>query len=473
MADDDKISKLPDALITHILSFLPTEEVVRTCILSKRWKFIWYSVPTLLFYNTNDDDLEKLYNYVNKYLKHRKTGMKFIADSGITSFVLRMTGECERSKTRLIDKWLAFAVEKKIKKIELSINLDLIPIDWNSAYYCIPKILLENAKYLTILDLSGIMLDSSYSFSFPSLKTLSLESVWHSDNSDSEGVVKFLLGCPSLEKLRLFDHQFLNDGKFRLQSLSLKFLELTCLDNPKLNVQVEAINLESLVLYGVALNKINISCKKLRNLSIEDCAEDKQSSLQVLISNNPLLENLTLRRCHIYNSKHLNISSQHLKSFEFEQHWYDEDEDEDKDEDEDEMIISDVTIESAPNLASFSYDGVTDFDISIESSNLLNGKFHIFEDQELDCDTRSTNMINFFSKINYSWNIISLQVHTDKALILSEKLKNMYDSPLFKWKHLKLVITECDPESLSELKNSLSWISPSLETLSINGDVIF
>uniref|UniRef100_A0A803R4K9 F-box domain-containing protein n=1 Tax=Cannabis sativa TaxID=3483 RepID=A0A803R4K9_CANSA len=41
--DDDRISKLPDSVIIHILSFLPTEDVVQTCILSKRWKLIWLS----------------------------------------------------------------------------------------------------------------------------------------------------------------------------------------------------------------------------------------------------------------------------------------------------------------------------------------------------------------------------------------------------------------------------------------------
>ncbi|KAM6570515.1 hypothetical protein CsatB_018500 [Cannabis sativa] len=34
--EEDRISKLPDSLILHILSFLSTKDVVSTCLISKR-----------------------------------------------------------------------------------------------------------------------------------------------------------------------------------------------------------------------------------------------------------------------------------------------------------------------------------------------------------------------------------------------------------------------------------------------------
>ncbi|RZC63739.1 hypothetical protein C5167_025488 [Papaver somniferum] len=43
----DRISGLPDSLLHHILSFLDIKHVARTCLLSKRWKFIWTCIPTL------------------------------------------------------------------------------------------------------------------------------------------------------------------------------------------------------------------------------------------------------------------------------------------------------------------------------------------------------------------------------------------------------------------------------------------
>ena len=44
-----QIDDLPDLIIQHILSYLSTEEAVRTSILSKRWKYLWTSIPKLDF----------------------------------------------------------------------------------------------------------------------------------------------------------------------------------------------------------------------------------------------------------------------------------------------------------------------------------------------------------------------------------------------------------------------------------------
>ncbi|XP_058735067.1 putative F-box/LRR-repeat protein At5g41840 isoform X2 [Vicia villosa] len=44
-----RISDLPDSILSHILSFLPTKFVATTSILSKRWKPVWLYVLILNF----------------------------------------------------------------------------------------------------------------------------------------------------------------------------------------------------------------------------------------------------------------------------------------------------------------------------------------------------------------------------------------------------------------------------------------
>ncbi|XBI33482.1 hypothetical protein VPH35_056809 [Triticum aestivum] len=59
----DRLSSLPDPLLHLVMSFLPVPEVVRTCLLSPRWRDLWASAPFIhLDYNDfvdGEDDREK------------------------------------------------------------------------------------------------------------------------------------------------------------------------------------------------------------------------------------------------------------------------------------------------------------------------------------------------------------------------------------------------------------------------------
>ncbi|KAM0852861.1 hypothetical protein ACQ4PT_051484 [Festuca glaucescens] len=44
---EDRIGALPDDLLKYLMSFLLSREAVRTCVLAKRWRTLWKSVPAL------------------------------------------------------------------------------------------------------------------------------------------------------------------------------------------------------------------------------------------------------------------------------------------------------------------------------------------------------------------------------------------------------------------------------------------
>jgi hypothetical protein len=46
---DDTINDLPDCILYHILSFLPTKDAVKTSILATNWRYLWTYLPVLDF----------------------------------------------------------------------------------------------------------------------------------------------------------------------------------------------------------------------------------------------------------------------------------------------------------------------------------------------------------------------------------------------------------------------------------------
>ncbi|XP_062115760.1 uncharacterized protein LOC133829933 [Humulus lupulus] len=218
--------------------------------------------------------------------------------------------------------------------------------------------------------------------------------------------------------------------------------------------EINVINLESLKLKGVSLNKKSLSaCKAIRNLSLTCWDMEDSSSLEYLISNLPLLEDLAFSNGRNWALKHIKISSKHLKRVIVTNPF------------DNEMT---VIIKSAPNLASLYYVGNIKFSVSMEPSNLLNGTFVILKQQENYDTDWFINLMNFLLNLNCSWNKIRLHVDSVEALILPKYLKRICRSPLVTLNHLR-VFTECKPEKEKELvlKDVLRWISPSLKTLFI------
>jgi len=68
---EDRLSDLPDGVILHILSLLDTKQVVRTCVLSKRWEHLWKRISTLILHSSRFSYVKQFTTFVSKILTLR------------------------------------------------------------------------------------------------------------------------------------------------------------------------------------------------------------------------------------------------------------------------------------------------------------------------------------------------------------------------------------------------------------------
>lgn len=243
----DKFDDLPDSIILHILSFMETKDAIQTCVLSKRWRYVWTSIPHLNFSSKSFTRLVDFKKFVLWVLSRRDS-------SHIKVLNYYRFGVDYATDQHLLNKVIEYATSHGVEEITVSLRAKAAgspPVE-------IPMAL----------------------FNCQSLKRLELKDC-HPTN------VSLPLGCKSLENLHLehfavhpvvadFSSSFVSLGHLfgftTLTTLHLSSLTLCCTGTDSLDPFEKCVNLKNLHLSEMCFKSIPkdfvISAPKLNNLTL-------------------------------------------------------------------------------------------------------------------------------------------------------------------------------------------------------------
>ncbi|GLT62832.1 hypothetical protein SLA2020_354370 [Shorea laevis] len=213
--------------------------------------------------------------------------------------------------------------------------------------------------------------------------------------------------------------------------------------NPELeSIEIEASNLESLLIKLSEPCQINLlPCENLNKLELYS-ATVTDKWLHGVLSKHPLIESLNLNRCDML--KRIKISSDRMKSLTFFRC--------------SELVEINVV---TPNLHRLEYCGYV-ISFSSNISTLSEVKLEFARPIALNAQK-----IEFLTKLNHP-KLLTWRVGSTQNVITSKEFRKIQPSPLYNVKQLKLLAVFIPTrDEINKLVDALLWISPLLETLSI------
>ncbi|CAL9224347.1 unnamed protein product [Arabidopsis halleri] len=192
------INGLPDDLLVKILSFLPTKVAISTCVLSKRWEFLWMWLPNLEF-ECDWDPRPGLGDFINKKLPLHRAPV-------IETLRLHPTWN-PHIKPEDIKRWIEIAVSRQTYFQDVPGRVCLPSL---KNLQLQTQLFFEDGKSLQQL-LSGCPVLEDLSVQFP-----------YNDNIREE----FTITIPSLKSLSLFFPSNRNLNKYEINTPSLKYWKL-------------------------------------------------------------------------------------------------------------------------------------------------------------------------------------------------------------------------------------------------------
>lgn len=212
----DSISKLPDEVLCHILSFLPTKYAVRTSLLSTRWKYLYASVPSLDF----DDSLFSPRQAGSGNLASEMQLLMSIVDR---TFVLRKLGYIDRFSLKCrqnidvssVNIWIYAALWRNIRELDFCVSLNEFTQLPGDLFAC---------PTLVVLKLSGnFVINLPIKICLPNLKILHLNG---NSFPNEDSIQRFISSCPVLEDLAMSRCLLDNIRIFNISAPTLKSLTI-------------------------------------------------------------------------------------------------------------------------------------------------------------------------------------------------------------------------------------------------------
>ncbi|XP_017974792.1 PREDICTED: F-box/LRR-repeat protein At4g14103 [Theobroma cacao] len=212
--EEDVISKLPEKVLGHILSHLPTIEAVQTSVLATKWRYLWTHIDNLDF--DADDflgDRNFFMDFVDRVLRLRHT-------NDIEKFSLRFYDL--KSDLHRVNDWIRYAMSCNVKEIELlllSSDEEGIPVRLPDNFSSCDSLVALNLGNDFVFDIPPT------NKCFPSLKVLHVDVT----SPDDEFLNKLLCSCPVLEDFSIcgdFQYGGDYDYAFKISIPTLKKLKI-------------------------------------------------------------------------------------------------------------------------------------------------------------------------------------------------------------------------------------------------------
>ncbi|XP_074305339.1 F-box/LRR-repeat protein At3g59190-like [Silene latifolia] len=231
----DRLSSLPDDILGHMLSFLPTRSAVSTSILSTRWRYL-FSLTTCLSFddapcsgkpgtNGRVKATRIFKKFVNKLLKLHKI-------SPIQKFSLVCQNTYDAS---VLNRWFSFALQKGVQELhyQLCIQTDCPP-DSDGFFMS------ETLVSLKMIGRWYYAIKIPISAWLPKLKILHLDRVVLLDFDSLE---RLFSSCALLEELTLKTCECDYDGHVIHRTRMLKVLTIELCSFPLGKFEIDAPNL--------------------------------------------------------------------------------------------------------------------------------------------------------------------------------------------------------------------------------------
>ncbi|KAG8391555.1 hypothetical protein BUALT_Bualt01G0199800 [Buddleja alternifolia] len=308
--ESDRLISLPDSLLCHILSFLPTKLSVATSVLSRRWKFLWTDVLNL--------------DFDSKYHKRRKSGHGLrIADT--ISRVMLLSNVRDINTFRLIikdgtfrkthlDTWIRTTIARNVQALDIQLYHQV----W------LPRCLFTCNTLVDLrLHCCGSVPDS---INLPNLKKLHLHYFQYGNDEKLQNLIS---GCPVLEELNI--HKFnvfdlkhriiISSPTIKCLTLNLGCFDLNGLGNDseddfcdyELEIYTPAVRclvLEDQMSQRIATGKFNSMIEANIRLYSEEVKDDGVIYSSSVLD---LVENLCQVKCLKLSIGYNQVTDDHLK----------------------------------------------------------------------------------------------------------------------------------------------------------------